>query len=69
MSVSIVGNSFLKLKDTPSSYSGQAGKLSEVKSTEDGLDFIDAAPIPIGRPKRDGASMRQWRKHIGQDYS
>lgn len=33
-------NTFLGLTDTPSSYAGQAGKLVEVKSTEDGLEFI-----------------------------
>jgi parallel beta-helix repeat protein len=30
---------FIKLKDAPSSYSGQAGKAVQVKSTEDGLEF------------------------------
>jgi hypothetical protein len=30
---------FLQLRDTPDSYSGQAGKVPKVKSTEDGLEF------------------------------
>lgn len=34
--------SFLGLSDTPSDYSGQAGKTLLVKSTEDGLEFGDA---------------------------
>jgi hypothetical protein len=36
------GGTFLDLSDTPSSYSGQAGKFPKVKATEDGLEFIDA---------------------------
>jgi hypothetical protein len=36
------GGAFLDLSDTPSSYSGQAGKFPKVKATEDGLEFIDA---------------------------
>jgi hypothetical protein len=32
-------SNFLKLSDTPSSYSGQAGKVTKVKSSEDGLEF------------------------------
>jgi hypothetical protein len=32
-------SNFLKLSDTPSSYSGQAGKLPRVKSDESGLEF------------------------------
>jgi len=37
---------FIKLKDTPASYSGQGGKASLVKATEDGLEFgtVEAAP-------------------------
>jgi hypothetical protein len=31
---------FIKLKDAPSSYAGQAGKLPYVKTTEDGLEFL-----------------------------
>lgn len=41
------GLNFLNLKDTPSSYSGQAGKIPAVKSTEDGITFVEAtAPGP-----------------------
>jgi len=32
-------NKFVELEDTPASYSGQAGKVPAVKSTEDGLEF------------------------------
>ncbi len=32
-------STFLQLTDTPSSYSGQAGKVAKVKATEDGLEF------------------------------
>lgn len=32
---------FLDLTDTPSSYSGQAGKVAAVKATEDGLEFVE----------------------------
>lgn len=35
--------SFITLTDTPSSYSGQAGKFPKVKATEDGLEFADVA--------------------------
>lgn len=34
--------SFLDLSDTPSSYSGQAGKIVAVNTEEDALEFIDA---------------------------
>ena len=34
--------SFTTLPDTPSSYTGQAGKVVAVNETEDGLVFIDA---------------------------
>lgn len=33
-------STFLGLSDTPSSYSGQSGKVAAVKATEDGLEFI-----------------------------
>lgn len=32
-------NKFTRLRDTPDSYLGQAGKAAKVKSTEDGLEF------------------------------
>jgi hypothetical protein len=32
-------STFLQLTDTPSSYSGQGGKVAKVKSSEDGLEF------------------------------
>jgi hypothetical protein len=35
---------FIKLKDAPSSYSGQAGKAVKVKTTEDGLEFVTGLP-------------------------
>jgi len=38
---------FLKLTDTPSSYSGQSEKVVRVKSTEDGLEFADIAAHQI----------------------
>ena len=31
---------FIELKDTPDSYTGQAGKLDYVKTAEDGLEFL-----------------------------
>jgi len=39
---------FLDLEDTPGSYSGQGGKYTKVKSTEDGLEFgtIPASDYP-----------------------
>jgi len=36
---------FIDLKDAPSSYVGQAGKVPAVKSAEDGLEFVSAAGI------------------------
>ena len=30
---------FVELKDTPETYSGQAGKLAKVKAAEDGLEL------------------------------
>ena len=30
---------FVELKDTPETYSGQKGKLAKVKATEDGIDL------------------------------
>jgi len=38
----IFASNFLDLSDTPSSYTGQAGKVAKVKSTEDGLEFGEA---------------------------
>jgi len=35
-------SNFLKLSDTPASYSGQSGKYPRVKATEDGLEFAAA---------------------------
>lgn len=35
-------NEFTELSDTPNSYTGQAGKVVKVNSTEDGLEFDDA---------------------------
>lgn len=35
-------SSFTDLTDAPSSYAGQSGKLVSVKSTEDGVEFVDA---------------------------
>jgi hypothetical protein len=40
--------SFLHLHDTPSSYSGQGGKYIRVNSSEDGLEFAEAAGGGIG---------------------
>jgi hypothetical protein len=39
--------SFITLTDTPSSYSGQAGKFPKVKATEDGLEF---ATVSVSTP-------------------
>ena len=38
---------FLGLVDTPSSYSGQGGKLVRVKREEDGLEFIPGKPVAV----------------------
>jgi len=35
---------FVDLTDTPSAYSGQAGKVLAVKSTEDGIEFVSQVP-------------------------
>jgi hypothetical protein len=35
---------FLRLRDTPSSYSGEGGKVVRIKSTEDGIEFTTGAP-------------------------
>jgi len=37
--VTTSASSFVGLTDTPSSYSGQSGKMVKVKSTEDGVEF------------------------------
>lgn len=42
---------FLELSDTPSSYAGAGGKFVAVKSTADGLEFVDA---PSGGGGGDG---------------
>lgn len=41
-------HTFLSLTDTPSSYSGQAGKLLAVKSTENGIEFVEAPSGGVG---------------------
>lgn len=41
--ISQIPVNFLTLDDTPSSYSGQAGKVVIVTSTEDGLEFSDSS--------------------------
>jgi len=38
---------FLGLGDTPNSYTGQAGKILSIKSTEDGVEFIANTNIPV----------------------
>ena len=43
---------FIADSDTPSSYSGQAGKFTAVNSAENALEFVDAATGPAG-PKGD----------------
>lgn len=42
-----VSMTFLDLTDTPSSYSGQSGKVPAVKGTEDGLEFISVPTNPM----------------------
>lgn len=37
-----VGLTFISLTDTPNSYTGAGGKIVAVKSSVDGLEFIDA---------------------------
>jgi len=44
--------SFLDLSDTPSSYSGQAGKCVKVNAAEDALDFEGAAFYALDSPKQ-----------------
>jgi len=39
------GVDFIELDDTPSSYSGQAGKLVSVKSAEDGVEFTSSPAL------------------------
>jgi len=36
------GLTFIRLTDTPNSYAGAGGKIVAVKSSVDGLEFIDA---------------------------
>ena len=45
ISLTIQGNStaFSELTDTPTTYSGQSGKTLQVKSSEDGLEFVPSA--------------------------
>jgi len=44
------GDTFISLLDTPPSYSGQSGRIPAVKSTEDGLEFIDP-PVPSAQTR------------------
>lgn len=44
----VFATDFLRLSDTPESYENQAGKLVAVKSSEDGLEFIDAPQTGTG---------------------
>lgn len=46
--VPVFATDFLRLSDTPESYENQAGKLVAVKSSEDGLEFIDAPQTGTG---------------------
>lgn len=46
-------STFLDLTDTPSSYSGQAGKIVKVNSSEDGLEFGDPPPSADEKVKAD----------------
>lgn len=38
---------FIGLTDVPNSYSGQSGKVAQVKATEDGLEFNDPFPAYV----------------------
>jgi len=52
MALQILGggvSQFIKLKDTPSSYSGQAGKYVRVKTSEDGLEFEEVSTEDVFR--------------------
>ncbi len=40
-------DSFLELPDVPDSYAGQAGKVSKVKSSEDGLEFVAGDGVDV----------------------
>lgn len=42
---------FVGLTDTPANYTGQSGKIPAVKSSEDGLEFVDV-PIPSAKVER-----------------
>jgi len=46
------GGAFLDLSDTPSSYSGQAGKLVKVKTDESGLEFgaVEGVYVVVNAP-------------------
>lgn len=61
----VAAQTFLDLEDTPSSYSGQTGKLVAVNATEDALEFIPAdfgASYPAG-----GATGQALVKASGAD--
>lgn len=61
--------SFITLTDTPSTYSGQAGKFPKVKATEDGLEFGTAGSTSPLTTKGDlyGFSTVDARIPIGAD--
>jgi hypothetical protein len=50
---------FTELGDTPSSYSGQAGKLPYVKTTEDGLEFLTQKAVGFSSRARAYLSANQ----------
>jgi hypothetical protein len=54
------GGSFTDLSDTPSAYTGQAGKYVMVNSTEDGLEFTDALEGGFGFLDADGEELTSY---------
>lgn len=67
------GKKFLDLPDTPSSYTGQAGKTVKVKATEDGLEFVVVVNevVPTGSilPYGGSSAPSGWLLCYGQAVS
>ena len=60
-------NKFIRLRDTPDSYSGQAGKFTKVKITEDGLEFTTAPTLTF--VETEPISMIQMQAGVWEDHN
>ena len=54
------GGAFLDLSDTPSSYSGQAGKAPKVNSAENALEFARFLLAPTGTAEWENRTYQGW---------